>query len=92
MEGGLSVKSFTNFTLYQNTSRRNGPPRRRKVSTALKKWPHLTLVPMLCSQEEGFPEVQPEVEEAKADNINDAIKSVIKKSQANDGTYRRLSS
>lgn len=46
---------------------------------------------MPCSQE-GFPEVQPEVEEAKADNINDAIKSVIKKSQANDGTYRRLSS
>jgi len=30
-------------------------------------------------------------EETKADNINDAIKSVIKKSQANDGRYRRLS-
>jgi len=58
---------------------------------ALKKWPHLTLVSMPYSQE-GLPEVQPEVEEAKADNINDAIKSVIKKSQANDGTYRRLSS
>ena len=32
-----------------------------------------------------------EEEETKADNINDAIKSVIKKSQANDGRYRCLS-
>jgi len=37
--------------------------------------------------EAGAPEVE---EEEKADNINSAIKSVIKKSQANDGTYRRL--
>ena len=29
-------------------------------------------------------------EEEKADNIQSAIKSVIKKSQANDGKYRRL--
>ena len=33
---------------------------------------------------------QEEVEEEKIDNINAAIKSVIKKSQANDGRYRRL--
>ena len=38
-------------------------------------------------QEVEVPEVE---EEKKADNINDAIKSVIKKSQANDGRYRRL--
>ena len=31
-------------------------------------------------------------EEEKADNITDAIKSVIKKSQANDGKHQRLSS
>ena len=31
-------------------------------------------------------------EEEKADNITDAIKSVIKKSQANDGKNQRLSS
>ena len=37
-----------------------------------------------------MPQVEVE-EEVKADNINDAIKSVIKKSQANDGRYRRLS-
>ena len=43
-----------------------------------------------CSQQE-MPQVEIE-EEAKADNINDAIKSVIKKSQANDGRYRRLPS
>jgi len=36
-------------------------------------------------------EVPVEEEETKADNINDAIKSVIKKSQANDGRYRCLS-
>ena len=41
-----------------------------------------------CSQQE-MPQVEIE-EEVKADNINDAIKSVIKKSQANDGRYRRL--
>jgi len=35
-------------------------------------------------------EVQEVEEEVKADNINDAIKSVIKKSQANDGRYRCL--
>jgi len=35
-------------------------------------------------------EVQEVEEETKADNINDAIKSVIKKSQANDGRYRGL--
>ena len=39
-------------------------------------------------------EAQAEVpqEEEKADNITDAIKSVIKKSQANDGKNLRLSS
>ena len=39
-------------------------------------------------------EAQAEVpqEEEKADNITDAIKSVIKKSQANDGKHLRKSS
>ena len=37
-------------------------------------------------------EAQAEVpqEEEKADNITDAIKSVIKKSQANDGKHLRI--
>mmetsp|Transcript_11970 Transcript_11970/g.16253 ORF Transcript_11970/g.16253 Transcript_11970/m.16253 type:complete len:145 (+) Transcript_11970:98-532(+) len=35
-------------------------------------------------------EVQEVEEETKADNINDAIKSVIKKSQANDGLVKGL--
>merc|ERR1719246_283468 len=35
-------------------------------------------------------EVPVEEEETKADNINDAIKSVIKKSQANDGLVKGL--
>ena len=49
---------------------------------------NLTYVLPDSSQQE-MPQVEVE-EEAKADNINDAIKSVIKKSQANDGRYRRL--
>ena len=49
----------------------------------------LTLV-YLCVNSNQEIEAQEVEEETKADNINDAIKSVIKKSQANDGRYRRL--
>merc|ERR1712032_889221 len=40
-------------------------------------------------EENEVPQEQP-VEEEKADNIKDAIKSVIKKSQANDGLVKGL--
>ena len=43
------------------------------------------------SENEEAPQEVPQ-EEEKADNITDAIKSVIKKSQANDGKNQRLSS
>merc|ERR1712150_318111 len=48
--------------------------------------------PTMSDAEDNQQEVEvPEVEEEKkADNINDAIKSVIKKSQANDGLVKGL--
>merc|ERR1719220_1412836 len=42
------------------------------------------------SDEENQEQVEVPQEEAKADNISDAIKSVIKKSQANDGLVKGL--
>ena len=44
------------------------------------------------SDEENQEQVEVPQEEEKADNITDAIKSVIKKSQANDGKHLRKSS
>merc|ERR1712083_692422 len=40
--------------------------------------------------ENEVPQAEQPVEEEKADNIKDAIKSVIKKSQANDGLVKGL--
>merc|ERR1711920_1177507 len=46
-------------------------------------------IKMSDQEENDLPQAQP-VEEEKADNIKDAIKSVIKKSQANDGLVKGL--
>merc|ERR1712047_2854 len=50
----------------------------------------LTVLKMQGSEDENEVPQQEPVEEEKADNIKDAIKSVIKKSQANDGLVKGL--
>merc|ERR1712113_1045663 len=50
----------------------------------------VNLIKMSQSGEENEVPQQEPVEEEKADNIKDAIKSVIKKSQANDGLVKGL--